>query len=368
MSTVGQRTLVIGSEPYALAVGAVAACAGHAVTLANLEPTTAGAGISAAGGLHVAGLLKPGFVPLRVVDPNDLADAATTADLIVVATPLRAHRRFATVMAHARSTAGVLLVPGGVGGALAVATSVPSARFVAEVPGFPFLADLEASGTLIVRAVKRGLQLGVVGTTHHAQAMQLTQDLLPDSTTPVGVLETGLRNSNVLIHPPLVLTNWSRIESSQPFRFYREGLTEAGARLIEAVDTERRAIGSAFGLALPTLLDQLLGFYADQGMRGARLGEALGNFPQFADTPGPQSLDHRYLTDDIPFGLVPLAALARIGGVPTPVIDALVQTLAVLSGVDFIRGGRTVEEMGLAHMSHSEAAMHLGVRESATAS
>ncbi len=38
----------------------------------------------------------------------------------------------------------------------------------------------------------------------------------------------------------------------------------------------------------------------------------------------PPSLDHRYVHEDVGYGLVPMAALGRLAGVPTPTIDALI--------------------------------------------
>jgi opine dehydrogenase len=367
MSTSGRRILVIGGESYALAFAAVGARAGHHVTLVTIEDKSALRRVGADSGLRLGGIVEPGFVPLSVVKPELLGATATAADLVVVATALRVHQQVATLFARARVTACVLLVPGGVGGALAFAASVPSARFIAELPGFPFLANIDSSGSLVIRASKRGLPLGVLPVGAYEQATVLMRDLLPDPVFATSVAETSLLNTNVLIHPPLVLANWSRIEASTPFRFYRDGLSAAGARLIEAIDAERRAIGAAFGLSTPTLLELLLRFYGDQGMRGSSVAEALGSFDPFGETPGPRSTEHRYLTDDVPLGLVPLAALGRAIGVPTPAIDAVVRTLSILSGTDFERHGRSLEDMGLAHMSRGELIRQLGARQAAAA-
>jgi len=62
----------------------------------------------------------------------------------------------------------------------------------------------------------------------------------------------------------------------------------------------------------------------------------------------PPSLAHRYLDEDIPFGLVPLAHLGRLAGVPTPTMDALIHLASVAKGIDYMREGLTLERMGLA--------------------
>jgi opine dehydrogenase len=362
MSSDARRILVLGSEPHALALAAAASHAGHAVTLATLEVAPSLERVSAQAGLHLSGLVEAGFVTLHVVGAGHIAQAAAEVDLIVVATELRDQRQIATKLNAAQAKVGVLLVPGGVGGALAFAHQVPTARFVAEVPGFPFLGQLDTSGALIVRAIKRGLPLGVVPTNQHAEALRLTRDLLSDPVLEANVLETTLANTNVLIHPPLVLTNWSRVEAGEPFRFYREGLTTAAVRLLEQVDLERRSVAQALGFQAPSLLELLLRFYADQGMAGSRLGEALRSFPPFAETLGPRSIEHRYLTDDVPFGLVPLQALAQLSGVATPAIAAIIRVLSDLSGTDFLVNGRSARDMGLKGLTPLEISVRVGAR------
>src|SRR5438128_1502337 len=109
MSSEAPSVLVVGSEPYALALAAVAARTGDAVTLAGFEDTPALEHVRAQAGLHLAGPVKPGFASLRVVDPHGLPQAAKEADLIIIATLLRTHRQLAATLAAARSTAGVLL-------------------------------------------------------------------------------------------------------------------------------------------------------------------------------------------------------------------------------------------------------------------
>ena len=57
------------------------------------------------------------------------------------------------------------------------------------------------------------------------------------------VLETGLYNGNPVLHPAIALLNAGALERNDgTFRFYGDGMTPAVARLIEAVDGERRGL------------------------------------------------------------------------------------------------------------------------------
>ena len=65
----------------------------------------------------------------------------------------------------------------------------------------------------------------------------------------------------------------------------------------------------------------------------------------------PPSLDHRYLYEDVGWGLVPWTALARAADVRTPTMDALIHLAGVANGVDYPSLGLTLNRMGLAGMA-----------------
>ena len=65
----------------------------------------------------------------------------------------------------------------------------------------------------------------------------------------------------------------------------------------------------------------------------------------------PGSLDHRYIKEDIGYGLVPMAEIGKLVGVRTPVMDALITLASVALGIEFRPEGLTLEKMGLAEIS-----------------
>ena len=68
----------------------------------------------------------------------------------------------------------------------------------------------------------------------------------------------------------------------------------------------------------------------------------------------PQSIDHRYIFEDVPMSLVPIASLGRALGAATPTIDMIIDLANLLHGVDYRSSGRTVEKLGLAGLSVKE--------------
>ena len=70
-----------------------------------------------------------------------------------------------------------------------------------------------------------------------------------------------------------------------------------------------------------------------------------GAVPRF----GPKLL-RRFLAEDIPAGLIPMASLADLAGVATPVTRLLIDAAALVARKDFWASGRTLTQFGLADL------------------
>jgi opine dehydrogenase len=126
--------------------------------------------------------------------------------------------------------------------------------------------------------------------------------------------------------------------------------------LYEAINAERVAVAAALGASVPTLADWFERVY---GVRGATLTETCQLLTTNSDGPyqatgTPKSFDHKYITEDVPVGLMPMSALGVACGVSTPAIDALITLVRAMTGKDFAAEARTLERMGLAGMNASQ--------------
>jgi opine dehydrogenase len=95
------------------------------------------------------------------------------------------------------------------------------------------------------------------------------------------------------------------------------------------------------------------------GVREASLVETCRRLTYNSDGPyqatgTPNSLGHKFITEDVPTGLVPMSALGVAAGVQTPAIDALVALVRSMTGTDFTAEGRTLESLGLSGMGTAE--------------
>jgi hypothetical protein len=91
------------------------------------------------------------------------------------------------------------------------------------------------------------------------------------------------------------------------------------------------------------------------GLGGCALVAGMG-FSGYRNqwTPTPRSMAHRYVTEDVPCGLVPMSALGDAVGVATLVIDGLIALSSATLGRDLAREGRNLEHLGLAGLTAGE--------------
>jgi opine dehydrogenase len=176
--------------------------------------------------------------------------------------------------------------------------------------------------------------------------MPVLRALFPGARSHADALTCGLSSLNPIVHPPGVLMNAGRIERSRgDFYFYEEGVTPSVVRAIEAVDAERLALGHALGLAL----QPVAAGYHEAGFGPAGdLWATINGSRMLTALRAPGAVDTRWLTEDVPFGLVTWASLADQVDVATPVMEALAVLAAAALGRDLAAGGRRTGDLGLA--------------------
>jgi opine dehydrogenase len=227
---------------------------------------------------------------------------------------------------------------------------------VAEMDNYPYSCRRLAPTRIRPIVAKRWLQIATFPGHRIAEVHPRLSPLFPQSVAAPNALYTGMTNANAMLHVANCVANAARIESGQAYRFYAEGVTPAVARLYQAINQERVAVAAALGASVPSLEDWFERVY---GVRGASLVETCRQLTYNTDGPyqvtgTPSSLDHKFITEDVPTGLIPMSALGTAAGVPTRAIDALIGVVRHMTGGDFADEGRTLSRLGLNGMSASE--------------
>jgi opine dehydrogenase len=142
------------------------------------------------------------------------------------------------------------------------------------------------------------------------------------------------------------------------FLFYRDGITPAIGRVIESVDDERLAVACALGVPSASFLENFhqAGLTTKEAMESGDIARACAESEPNKAIKSPPSLDHRYMHEDVGYGLVPFAAFGDLAGVETPTIDALIHVASAMMRLDFADDGLTLEKMGLAGLKAGDLA------------
>src|ERR1700749_5001271 len=116
------------------------------------------------------------------------------------------------------------------------------------------------------------------------------------------------------------------------------------------------AVAAALGASVPSLADWFDRVY---GVREATLVETCQRLTYNSDGPyqatgTPKSLNHKFITEDVPTGLIPMSALGRAAGERTPALDALVELIRKMTGKDFAAEARTLARLGLSGMGRPQ--------------
>lgn len=120
---------------------------------------------------------------------------------------------------------------------------------------------------------------------------------------------------------------------------------------MEVLDRERVTVAAALGIRANTGLEWLKIAY---NATGRNLHRAIHNQHGYKGIMAPVTLDHRYITEDVPMSLVPLSSLGRRYGVSVRGMDAIIRLACIIHHTDYVSRGRTTKRMGIDRLSVTE--------------
>jgi opine dehydrogenase len=322
------------------------------------------------GGIELVEAGKNNFAKPSLIT-NKLCEAVAGADLIMIAAPAVAHETLATNLAGCLSDGQIIFLnPGHTGGSLHVAAllprlGVPAKVQVCETVTLTYICRLTGPAQVEVYRRTENLRFAAFPGKLTARLLPEIGEVYPKIIPAANVLETGLSNINAVMHPAGMVGNAGRIEAGRgDFYFYRDGITPAIAHVIGAVDRERMAIGQRLGLPLLSFVDifHQAGLTSDAARQSQSIYQATQESAANRTIKAPRTLNHRYLNEDVGFGLAPISELGRLVGVETPVIDALITLASELNRIDYRCEGVTLKKMGLAGVKpeNLKALLHEG--------
>jgi opine dehydrogenase len=352
------RMTVIGAGHGGKAMAAHLALMGFPTTLYNRTPDHIAA-IQQLKGIHLESGEEGvrGLGELKLATSN-MAEALTDADMIMVVLPSSAHADIARACApHLKNGQVVVLHPGRTCGAIEFSKVLRDEHCTADVTiseaeTFIYASRSDGPAEARIFRIKDAVPLAALPATRTGLVLDMIHEAYPEFIDGVNVLQTGLNNMGAIFHPALTLLNSGWIESTHgDYQFYIEGVTPSVARVLEALDRERVTVASSLGIRARTALEWLKLAY---DATGEDLHEAIHNQPGYYGIKAPPTLNHRYIFEDVPMSLVPIASLGQRYGVSVRGMDAMIRISSIMHRTDYWRRGRTIEKLGIDNLSVGE--------------
>jgi opine dehydrogenase len=342
------------------------ACAAHLVS-AGHEPIVFTRSSEKAAALR-AGVAVSGAVSgeFSFDATTDLAQMLRQVSIVVVCTWANAHGQVVAAIDEAlqklpaapRDPLDIVVFNGNWGAyeAYAQLGGNPAVGCIAETSGMPYVASLEmvragasdggatASGvggaaTQSAASPVARLDFPAIKTTitaafteKNSEAQRFLEGLYADVEIADSLFETSLMAPNPIIHAPLCLLNMTKIEAGERFSMLTDGFSERAENLVAHIDEERAALASALGCGYEPILAQLNGQW---GSGYPTLTELFHSNPVYSSLQGPSDTGHRFIQEDIPYGIAPLVSLGAVLNVATPACSALLSVYSMYFGHTF---------------------------------
>jgi opine dehydrogenase len=297
------------------------------------------------------------FGELKTVT-SEITQALDNVKVIMVVVPASGHANVAAACApHLQDGQIIILNPGRTGGALEFRQVLRDHHctakvIIAEAETFLFASRSMGPAEAHIFRRKNTLPLAALPSSKTPEVLCILKKIYPQFIAARNVLDTSLDNMGAVFHPALTLLNAGWIEHTQgEFQFYLDGVTPSIAQMLERVDRERCTVAMAMGVRAQSAKEWLARAYSAYGNN---LHDAIHANPGYHGINAPSTIHHRYIFEDVPYSLVPMAALGRRFGVDVRGIETLIDLACIMHGTDYRHRGRSLARMGLEGLSIEE--------------
>ncbi|HYL88912.1 MAG TPA: NAD/NADP octopine/nopaline dehydrogenase family protein [Burkholderiales bacterium] len=343
------RIAVLGGGHGAYAAAADLAEQGHEVRLWRRN-AAAFAPVLKSGALRLKDVKGARDAPLALAT-TDLGAALRGAALVLIPTPADAQADIARAMAPHLERGQVVFCPPGTFGSYAMAKIVrasggPDIAF-AETGTLPYLARKHGADEIAITMRAKRLPVGVFPARSTEEALAVIAKAYPVVHAVEDALSAALMNAGPIIHPPLILMNAGPLEHFERWDIHNEGTQPSIRRVTDALDDERIALREALGYS-PYHYPLRDHYTSERWMYGDahdRLTES-GDWREHIDL-----RTHRYMREDVAYGLALLVSVGRWAGAATPLAAGLLAIASAALGEDLYGASpRTLEALKLSKL------------------
>ncbi|RUV28760.1 MULTISPECIES: NAD/NADP octopine/nopaline dehydrogenase family protein [unclassified Mesorhizobium] len=281
----------------------------------------------------VTGAVEGSFSPRTCTSAEELAKA----DVIVLALPAYGHRRVLDALIPFVEQRHTIIISGHLSFAALYLSKKLAERGV-DIPIVAWSTTVltgkpRGANHINVGALRSTVDMATLPARHAARALDICVGLFGDRFAPKDdILTIALSNINPQAHLAEALCNLTRIERNESW-LQNTMVTSTVGKCIEALDKERLAVANALGKSVRTIFDH---YRLSYGITGESVTEICAKqVGRGSDPVGPTGLDTRWITEDVPYGIVPTIYLAKLAGVAMPLHQSSLNIISACYGRDF---------------------------------
>ena len=293
-------------------------------------------------------------------------EALKGTNYVMIAVPAFAHKHFfELIMPYIQDGQCVITLPGNFASLLFLnllrKNGIKKDIILGEASTLPYAARLVAPSKVRILSYASENFLAALPASYTDKIIDDLKDII--NVNPCeNVIAASLFNVNYMLHPTGSILNVGHIETAKDgYRLYRDGMTKSVLRVIKAVYVETMRIQKALGVKISTRIpakafesiEELMQTIETVPGINAMSSQEIKEFIKlaFAESYEPRSMQSRYVTEDVPYGLVPSALLANKLGVKTPIINSIIELCSVVNQTNYWNEGRTLEDLGIAKLN-----------------
>lgn len=323
----------------------------------NLEPILAKGGIEAFGD-------RSGFAEINTVSTN-MEQVVRGADVVIIPVPAFAQDHMVNECLPYVEEGQIILFSPDNGATIRWYNQLKEKGMekkvtLAGMACLLYLCKLIGPAQIDIAGVKHEMQVSTMPAKNVGAVVDSLKTMYEGYKPEKNALATTLSNFNHQLHTGPMVLNAGRIESNIPFKFYWEGHTKSITNVVKRVDQEKLEVGKSLGINLPTIEQLFEEYYRGRYTEGTGgLNEIVTTNVIYRGTIAPSELTSRFVTEDVPYGLVLISSIGKRFDVPTPTVDAIIHLASVLNGTDYGKEGMTMEKLGLGDMSAQQIEEYL---------
>lgn len=349
-----KRITVLGGGGTGIMMAADLTMKGHDVTLFEAkEHASKIMEVKNRGYVEITGNAVNGKAGIKNIT-TDIEEAMKNPEYILIAAMAQRQEEFMDLMLPYLKDGQVVCFSAGNCASIILKKKIAGKKvLVGEMQGNIYPCRMLPDGRLISAFPYKEKGMAAFPAKDNQEFIEAMNEIYPCHAVK-NVFEATLNSPNTSIHLAGSLLGTAKLETTEDFRLYRDGITPSVVALIVAVEEEKALVMKKMNYTMGRAVGQ---------MEAILESEKHPELEIFIGLEGPTGINHRYITEDAYAGNSLLLSIAKEYGISTPLGEGLIAIASALNKTEFYKNGRTLAYFGLTGLSVEEINRYLETGE-----